>query len=220
MNYRSRCLVAVILLGMATKVCAQSEWRKEKDKEGILIESRAVAGWDIREIRATTSFEGRLSSLIAVIDDPTATSRLNDLVKEAKITQRDSDSQYRIYMLIEMPWPLKDRYALMQRRIEHESSSGRIMIIDEAIEGDVPAASQLVRIVRSHSRWTFTPKADGSVLIELRMLSDPSGPIPAALINAMSIDTPFKTLSQLKLIAHEPRYANANMIELSMTDKN
>lgn len=53
------------------------------------------------------------------------------------------------------------------------------------------------------------PGAEGGVDIELRLLSDLAGPIPAALINALSVSARFKTLRDLKTLAQQPKYAQA-----------
>lgn len=201
--------IAGLLVGVAALAGAESEWRAEKDENGIRIESRAVEGWEIREMRGTATFDGSVDSLVAVINDPSAAPKLNELVESSEVVQRDSATRYQVYTLTKMPWPLKDRDVLMQRVIERDPQSGAVTISDEATQGAVPEKKGLVRILRSHNRWTFTPTADGRVQIELQMLSDPAGPIPSSLINSMSVSTPFKTIGQLKTLAVQPPYADA-----------
>jgi hypothetical protein len=209
-----RLLAALVLMGAVDSAVAQkpSEWRVEKDENGIRIESRAVPGWDIREMRGTARFGGPLASLVAVINDPAAAPRLNELVAESKVVQRESETRFQVYTLTKMPWPLKDRDVLTQRVIEHDAQTGVVTIADEATAGAVPEQNGLVRITRSHNRWTLTPTTDGAINIELRMLSDPAGPIPSSLINSMSVSTPLKTIAQLMTLAREPVYAEANAV--------
>lgn len=211
MAFMSR-VCALLLLGLSAVVGAQGEWREEKQQDGIRIESRAVEGWEIREMRGTAMFDGRLDSLVAVITDPTAAPRLNELVESSKVVQRDSATRYQVYTLTKMPWPLKDRDVLMQRQIERDARTGAVTIADQAASGTVPEKDGLVRIVRASNRWTFTPTADGKVRIEFVMLSDPAGPIPSSLINSMSVSTPLKTIAQLIALARQSPYAEAESL--------
>lgn len=190
-------------------------WTLEKDEDGTQIHSRAVDGWEIREIRGRARFEGRLSSLVAVLEDGEAAPRLNEFVEHWAVLHRDSDTRYQVYAQTDMPWPLKDRDVVMQREISQDAETGVVTIKDNAVPDVEPEKKGLVRIVRSHQTWTLTPNADGTVSIELRMLSDPAGPIPSALINALSVGTPFKTIAELKALAQEPRYAEAQVAFVS-----
>lgn len=202
-----RPFVALVLVSMLSSLSAQAsaqasaEWRAEKEENGIRIESRAVPGWEIREMRGTAHFDGDVQSLVAVIEDVSVAPQLNEFVVESKVVQRDSESRYRVYTLTKMPWPLKDRDVLMQRVIERDPHSGAVTITDSALAEGVPEKKGLVRIVRSHNRWTLTPTAEGGVQIELLMLSDPAGPIPTSIINSMSVNTPLKTLNELIKLA-------------------
>jgi len=208
MRYARR--VALLLFALCCAPApADDGWLREKDKDGIQIYSRAVDGWTIREIRGVTTFHGRLGSLVAVIDDPAAAPQLNEFVVKSEVEQRDSDTRYRLYMLTKMPWPLSDRDVLNQREITQDPGTHAVTVVDTATDGLMPAKKGLIRIVRSRQQWTFTPVADGEVQVELRWLSDPAGPIPSALINALSVSTPFNSMVKLRQLAQRPEYAQA-----------
>jgi len=209
-NY-PRLLALALLVAATAAASADAPWKLEKDADGIRIDSRPVEGWDIHEIRGMTRFEGRLSSLVAVLVDTSVAPELNDLVVESAVGDRDRDTRYRVYAVTDLPWPLKDRDVVMQREIVQDPATRTVTITDVAASEAVPQKDGLVRITRSSQQWTLTPGADGSVAIELRMLSDPNGPIPAALVNSLSIGTPFKTLSALKALAQRPPYADARL---------
>ena len=204
-------LVVLLLLIVAAPVWSAEDasWKLEKDKDGIQIYSRAVPGWEIREMRGLTRYSGSLGSLVAVLTDPAVASELNEFVAKTSVEQRDSDTRYRLYTLTKMPWPLTDRDVLMQREIAQDTRTGAVTVTDTATENLMPEKKGLVRIIKSRQQMTLTPNADGSISIELRMLSDPRGPIPSSLMNSLSVSTPFKTLAKLKEIAQRPKYAQA-----------
>ena len=186
-------------------------WKLEKDKDGIQIYTRAVPGWEIREMRGVTRHAGSLGSLVAAIHDPAAAPELNEFVAKSTIEQRDSETRYRLYTLTKMPWPLTDRDALMQREIVQDAKTRVVTVTDTATDQLMPERKGLVRIIKSRQQWTLTPNADGSVGVELRILSDPRGPIPSSLLNTLSVSTPFKTLSQLKAVAQRAKYTQARL---------
>lgn len=207
-----RSLLALsMLFVLLPAVAAEEAWRVDKDKDGIRISTRAVEGWTIREIRGETRYTGRLSSLVAAISDPAAAPALNEFVVESTVQNRDSDTRYQQYSLTKMPWPLTDRDVLMQREIAQDPATLAVTIADTAISEGMAEKKNLVRIKRSRQQWTLTPTADGSVAVELRMLTDPNGPIPSSLLNKLSISTPFRTLGELKELAQGPKYAQAQL---------
>lgn len=207
-----RVVLSLLLWGLAVGAsAADAEWRVDKDSDGIRVSTRAVEGWTIREIRAESQIKGRLSSLVATLVDPAASPELNEFVVESTVQNRERDTRYQLYTLTKMPWPLTDRDVLTQREIAQDSASAVVTITDTAVRNGVPEKPGLVRISRSRQQWTLTPLADGSVGVELRMLTDPNGPIPASLLNRLSISTPFKTLGKLRELAQSARYAQARL---------
>ena len=185
-------------------------WRLEKDKDGIQVYTRAVEGWSIREFKGVTRIRAALSSLVAVIDDISASHELTDVVSEAQIEHRESDTRYQVYSAMKMPWPIADRDILNQREIVQDGNSLAVTITDVAIEDPSPHRKGLVHILKSHSQWLLVPTPDGSILVEMQTLSDPAG-IPASIINVMSVNTPFVTLSKLREMAQRAQYVHAKL---------
>jgi len=174
--------------------------------------TRPVEHWSIREIRGVTRVDAPLSSVVAVLIDTDGNRALSDVIIEQKVLQRDDDEHYRFYTLMDLPWPVSDRYAVYDRRVAQDERTFAVTITDVALEGDqdVEPPKGAVRMVKSRQTCTLTPQS-GGVAVELRVLADPNGPIPAAIINAMSVGTPYKTLLKLKEMVREPRYADAKV---------
>lgn len=209
MSLLIRFLALPLLWVSAHSALAQDDWRLEKDEDGIRISSRAVDGWEIHEMRAQATIPGPLASVIAVIDDPAASPELNEFVVSTTVRNRQSATRYQMYSQTRMPWPLKDRDVVTQREMVQDPTTLAVTVTDTAIEGGMPEKEGMVRIKRSRQQWIITPAADGSIAVELRMLSDPNGPIPASLLNSMSVNTPFKTIGKLRKLSRSPKYAGA-----------
>ncbi len=210
---RQLCAALVMLAATATAAVAADTggWKLQKDKDGIQISSRAVAGWDIHEVRGQVRIDARLSSLVAVITDESATPELTDLVEHSEVQNRESDTRYQIYARMKMPWPVSNRDIVNQREVVQDPQTRAVTITDTATSAGQPPNKDYVRIVRSTQRWVLTPQADGGVLVDSYILSDPAGPIPSSIINAMSVSTPFKTLTKLRELVKRPKYADAKL---------
>lgn len=199
--------LALLLAGIASSALADEGWKLEKDADGIRIESRAVSGWSIHEMRGTVRIDEPLATVAAVIDDISALPKLNDLVVKSEVLQRQSASHYRVYAAMKMPWPVSDRDILNQRDIHQDAATKVVTIVDAAVP-DAEPRKDYVRITKSHQEWRLTPTAEHQTTVQIQMLSDPGG-MPAALINAMSVSAPFDTLSNLRKLAKQPKYASA-----------
>jgi hypothetical protein len=205
---RLRLTTALLMLTVAAAAPAGDDgWKTEKDQDGIQIQSRAVPGWSIREIRGATHVAAPLTAVVAVVDDVAAIPELNDVVAEARVLQRDSATRYRIYAAMKMPWPVSNRDIVNQREITQSPATRAVTVVDTAV-ADAEPRKGYVRIVKSRQQWQLTPTADGQVLVELQLLSDPAG-IPAAVINSMAVSSPYKTLSKLRELVRQARYAQA-----------
>ncbi len=203
---------ALLAATLVTTAWSNDEpWKLEKDKDGIQVYTRAVDGWSIREIRGIVRLPARLSSAVAVVCDVAAAHELNDVIAAAEVRQRDSDTRYQVYSSMKMPWPINDREILNQREITQDESTLAVTVTDIAIEDQAPPKKGVVRIVKSRQQWIVTPGQDGQVTVEMRALTDPAGPIPAPIVNTMSVGAPFKTMSKLKELVQRPEYQRAKL---------
>lgn len=190
---------------------AADRWRLEKDEDGIQIYTRAVEGKTIREIRGTVEVEARLSSVAAVLSDVGAIPQLSDVVSEAKIQQRDSETRFQVYSVLKMPWPVSDRDMVNQIEIRQDPQTLAVTFKNTALPEGVPAKSGLVRIVESRSQWRITPLSDGKIGVEMLAFTDPAGSIPASVINSLSVVAPFKSMRALRELAPQAKYKNATL---------
>jgi len=203
-----RAVGALLFLGLATTASAADDgWKLEKEADGIRIESRAVPGWSINEMRGTARIQAPLSAVVAVLEDSNAASKLNELVAENRIVKRDSPTSYRTYAALKMPWPVTNRDIYNQRDIRVDAATKTVVIEDKAVNEGEPRKGY-VRIVKSTQRWTLKPTADGQTDAELRLLSDPGG-IPASIINSMAVSTPYKTIVKVRELSQQAPYAQA-----------
>lgn len=210
MNNMRLTLLLLPLLGLLSgAVHAQENWRLEKEADGIQVYSRVVDGWSIRETRSSARLDARLGSLVAVLNDVNALRELNGFVKEARVLSSRDAAHYDFYSLVDLPWPMSDRDSVSRHSVEQDARTLTVTIRDEALSGQLPENKDLIRIPRSHQQWTLTPGTDGKVTVELRLLNDPGGSLPASFINASLVSTPMNSISKLGALARQAPYRDA-----------
>ncbi len=192
-----------ILSTIASIAIAQQDasdgWELRKDKNGIQVYTRDVEGSKFKQVRSVMQTDFRLQSVVALIQDGEACPRWADLCKESRVVETISETEFFVYNLNDIPWPVKDRDAITHVKWERNPDTGMVTMTATATDSDlVPATKKAVRLQNAVTRWMMLPKPDGSLEISSEGHIDPAGPTPAWVTNLMLIDSPFKTMENLR----------------------
>lgn len=206
-----RILFFSLLLFASNVLEANSEWRLEKDEEGIKVYLRDTAGNPVKSFKGTMMVDGSLSSIISVIDDTPSYTRWLYNCRSAKNIKRISDTQTVNYVVTDMPWPVVDRDLIVLSKLAQDPATKRVEIKLQAAPKILAKVANMVRIEKMHGRWLLTPTAKNKINIIYEMNIDPGGNIPKWLINSMAVDLPFNTLQKLRNIIKEDKYASAKI---------
>lgn len=202
-------LVVLVWLLAGPAAAKDADWRLEKDEAGIQVHTRAVDGSAYRAIRGTTRVRGRLSSIVALLQDPEYWPKLNKLFSSVRVHKQVSPTESLLHIRMDMPWPVTDRDLLSRRQVAQNPVSGAVSITEIATTGLKNPEKSYVRIVRSSQRWILTPNRDGTVDLEWSTHTDPNGPIPAAIVNHLSVGAPFNSLTTLRAAIEAGEYRDA-----------
>jgi hypothetical protein len=206
---RKICLL-LLLVAMSSAVYAGNDWKLKKDKNGIKIYLRKVPGSPLKEFMGVVYFKNtRLSSLVAVLDDTSSYPRWMHKCIEARLLKQVSLYNRLSYTVTDAPWPVSDRDLVAYSEITQDAKTGAVIIRISARPDYLPANKKRVRVPRMKGSWTFVPAGQGTIKVVYRMHSDPGGSLPAGLANMAVVDLPFRTLTELRKIVKEGKYANA-----------
>lgn len=204
--------LCLILLGLLTTTAyAEDEWRLEKDKKGIQIYTRAVEDSDYRAIRGVTRVRGQMSSIIALLQDMSFWPKLNKIISSAELHEKLSETESLVYLQMDMPWPVSDRDVLNRRQVHQDERSKIVRLTEVATVDLLPEDEDYVRIVESTQTWILTPNDDGTVDVTWVTHTDPNGPIPAAIVNMLSVGAPYDSLTTLRKAIESGKYENAQL---------
>lgn len=175
-------------------------WELKKNENGIKVFTRVKEGSPLKEYKATVTINATMDAVLSVIKDVPGYVNWQYPCKEAKIVKQISDNEFISYTLNEAPWPIYDRDVVV-RSVFHQQDDQTVMMTMDAIaeEGFVEPVNGVVRITKMVGKWWFKPVTDG-IEITMQVHADPAGSIPKWLANSSVVDSPFRTLTNLKTL--------------------
>ncbi|MDQ8037241.1 MAG: START domain-containing protein [Pedobacter sp.] len=205
-------LFAIFLLSSAHA----ADWELAVDSHDVRVWTRAVPDYPIREIRAETTVKSTLNGLVALLMDTENAARWIYRTDRIDLLKRDDASgSFLIHVMTDFPWPLTDRDAVVEGRIVQAADTGMISVSSRSLPASsYPASTDFVRMPDMEGSWTFQPLADGQVKVVMTMRANPGGNIPAAVVNLIIHETPYRTLRGLRKVIAEPRYQNAKLPQI------
>ncbi len=172
------------------------DWTLKKDKDGIKIYTRSVADSQLKEYKAITLVKTDINSAKTLILDFASYPEWQHNCSTAKLVKKSSDHELYSYVITDAPWPVSDREVVVRTDISEQN--GVITMKMTAIDDLVGKSKSMVRIPAMTGFWQLTDKGNGTVEIMQQVHADPGGSIPDWLANSAVVDTPFKTLLNMK----------------------
>lgn len=187
----------------------EADWRLDRDKDGIRIYTRAVAGSRFRAVRAQMMVDYSMPQLVALIRDTAACPEWANLCKASRVVENLSETELYVYTRNDLPWPVSDRDAVAHVLWTAEESEGAVRMTARAITGRVPPVPGVTRLQEADTSWTFVLQPDGRIQVETQAHVNPGGPMPAWIINRLLLDAPYKTLLGMREVLDTGRYLEA-----------
>lgn len=215
-------LFCVLLLACLPAARAADEgWRLSLDRDNVRVWKRAEEGSDILSFRAETVIHTSLTSLLALFYDLDAAPQWLDHTRRVVALQRD-DTHHSYVMLIEteMPWPLRDRDAVIAGHWWQDPATHVIYMRGKAApRGSYPENPAFLRYYDLRNDWTFVPMANGDVRVIMEGHADPAGNLPAWAVNLLIQESPFHTLQNMRNVVVQERYQKAHMQDVNVVEQ-
>lgn len=205
-------LVLFSILLCTTSLHADNSWQLVRDKAGIQIFTRNVPGSVLKSFKGVMSIPASLSATVATIDDTSVYSQLFLNAKSSRVLKKVSDLESYKYIVTKLPWPAKSRDSIVHSILKQDKKSKVVQISMRAAPKYIPIKPGLVRIAKMSGRWLLIPQK-GNVKVVYEMNIDPGGRLPAWLVNSMSVDMPFVTLSNLRNLVKRAKYQKVKLFD-------
>ena len=174
----------------------QSEWKLEKESNGVQIFLRKVEGSSFHEFRGVTKIKADLNTLVKVIQDGNGFKEWMPNTSESKLVEQPDDLTHINYIITDAPWPVKDREGFYKNQLKLEEGMATFSV--NLIPGSSEKKKGIVKMLKTEGFWQFKELDGGWIEATYQLHSEPGGGIPAWLAKSSVIKIPYETLLGLK----------------------
>ena len=186
-------------------------WKLITDRNGIDVymrhrdESRLKTFRGVGRIKLSDEY-----ALAALLEDYDSYPRWLHFVDSAKEFQREGPLLRRLRFTTQLPWPLNDREAVLEARVE-QTVSPELEAITVYLDNRpnlLPPNENYVRFPEMEGIFQITRLANDDAEVVYQLVLDPGGYIPTWLANVLLRDAPYFTLERLRRIITLAEYQN------------
>jgi len=214
-------LTLFIVLSLFTHLVFAETWKLAKESDGIQVYTRNIPNSDIKEFKGISKMQTSMDSLMAVWDDTNSCPKwFHQCKKPLLIKKLDFNNRY-LYQISDFPFPASDRDILTHMIVSRNKATKAVTIemknAAHYCKGKTSPvckkinASSEVRVVASDGKLQFQPLKAGGIKVIWRQYIEPAGKLPDWLVNAVVVDMPFKTLTNLAKLAKTKKYQQAKL---------
>ena len=187
-----------------------NNWQLTKEKEGIQVFTKNTPNSSLKSFRGVISIPTHLSAILTAISDTSVHSDLFPYNKQMQVIKQISITESYQYIVTVLPWPAKSRDSIIHTFLKQNKTTKTIQITLNGVPNYIPVKPNLIRIQNLSGRWLLVPEKNG-IKVVYEMHIDPAGNLPTWLVNNLSVDLPFITLSNLRKLVKQPKYQKAKL---------
>lgn len=200
MNNKTLLLLLSIMMLMSLDVFSQTSWKVDKNKDGIVVYTRAEKGSAFKSFKAVATIEASIDEIISILKDADSYLKWYGYTKTSKLIKKENDVQYN-YVETIFPWPFVNR-DMVYRMSTNTLHSGVVKISLIGLPNYIPEKEGITRMQKAEGYLLLRP-LNGKTEITYVFHSEPGDNIPTWLANNSIAELPLKTLLGLKEILKE-----------------
>lgn len=190
---------------------SNSNWKLEKNKNGIKVFTHIPEGAELKEIKMSSTANATLSQAAAVLLDVDEYPRWIYNCNQAKIIKRISKHEILYYSNVKAPWPVSDRDVVANNKI-FQNPKTKVVFSESTANIDVlPSIDDKVRIKKFYGLWKITPIEKNKIKIEYYLKINPGGKLPVWVVNLFIANAPYQSMLNFKRQLNEDKYQNVSM---------
>jgi hypothetical protein len=176
---------------------AQTEWKLEKNQQGVKVETRKLKGWGLKEFRGVVQIRTSIAEFEKTLRDaPNRPKWMHNTVK-TKDLEGSTNKEVFAYSVIEAPWPATNRDNVT--KMSFKKSTDKELYVDLlGVPKHIPENKGIIRVEKTEGYWKGVDIGGGLIEITHQAVGTAGGSVPDWLANASVVDNPFYTLLNLK----------------------
>lgn len=199
-------LLAAALLCLQPAPAFAADWQVISEREGIVVSRRPAAGRAFPQLRAIGEVPGTPYEVLAILTDvPAYVKWLPDCV-ESRTVRVVNAWQSIVYMQTDAPWPVANREAVVNNRVDFIDPPSKLRVSFSAISApEVRRRRGIVRMKLANGFYAVEAIDNVRSRVHYEVDADPSGTLPARLITLQSTRNPYETIAGLRRRLTETR---------------
>ncbi len=177
------------------------EWKKSLEKDDITIFTREVESSPFLEFLAEVEMTGTVEKFGLIITDFEHYPDLLPDCKSAEVIQKHEPDDYTYHMKLKVPLPFAKRDLVQQMVLDRSENTITVELINRP--DGLEAQKDFIRIPEADGRWDVKQISKDKISIKFQYLANPGGGVPAWLVNAFIVKSPYKTLRKMREMMHE-----------------
>ncbi len=203
-------MLAICLIGLPALAPAQAAgWETLSAEQNLLLQRRPYHASPLDEIRGTTNIQSSLSAAVALLRD----ARFNEYwvyrSGGAEILQTQGYRTAYVYGVVDAPWPIQDRDAVVRFDYQQNPRNKTIVINIRNMPDFIAPKADYVRVPDFGGYWKLQPEPGGWIEVTYQVYGDPGGKLPVFLANHAAALSVKKTL--LNMQSAVARYAGVRL---------
>jgi hypothetical protein len=187
-------LAALALAGAAVPLWA---WETVYQANQLLVQRRPYQGSALQEFQGRTRLNASLDAVLALLQDAGFNQQWVYRSGGATILARVGDTQAYVHGIVDAPWPMQDRDAVVRFDARRQPVTGEITINISNFPEFIPSTEQFVRVPDFGGFWHLKQLPDGQVEVTYRVHGDPGGCVPVPIANYAAATSVIRTLGNM-----------------------
>lgn len=176
---------------------AQPNWQLIKDRNGIKVYAAASDSSKLKKVKTVATIDGNIEKLIAVFRDIDGQKQWVFGTRRTYTIKKSSDNEILYYVETALPWPMQNRDTPIMMKINENKNGDAVIITTVGEPNAIPVNKGKVRVKHFYGKWDIKQTSNNKLSIDYYLDVDPSGSIPAWIINSFISKGPYETLVKL-----------------------
>lgn len=206
------CFMVLLHIPNTVNADSNSDWELITDRNGIIVHRKVSEDSKIAAFRGNTIIhEADPYAFVALMNDYKNYSNWLHFISSAEELKQDSALQRHLRLETLLPWPLKNREAVVKANVIHspplDSNAIDLVTIHLSNEPDfIEENPKYIRFPKLEGIFNFKWLSPTEVSVTYQLQLDPGGYIKPWLTNILLRDAPYFTLEKMKRAIKAPAY--------------
>ena len=193
---------------LLAKPVGDGKWEHLTKKNGIDIYTKTTKESPIQYLRARGTINASVENICAIMRNVEFAASWTPNLLERSYVENISDLEAVLYDITNLPWPAEDREIVLHHKLSLTEDKQFLVLNFKSI--DHPKAKRNKNTVRAtvhHGEIKFRPaEKKDTTFIEMVILVDPAGSLPAWLVNLLQVSIPYEFLMALNEFAQKTEF--------------